>query len=188
MQHRRSSIGCSRGRRAFTLVEVAVTILLVGGTLVWVLEGLNGAKFSAAQTSNTKLARDLGMLTLGRIQAGLYQEEIQTDRIEGTYADEGYETFTFEVVLGDEVFREREEQEDQRGRRFDNWQHERQLEWEAEDYDEDEQAEEPYQVVQIKVIFPKIQDRPNELILERWIPWLQVYGEDEDAEEEPQQE
>ena len=43
---------------------------------------------------------------------------------------------------------------------------------------------EPYERVSIRVTFPKLSEQPNEITLERWIPWDQVYGVDEDAAEE----
>ena len=64
-----------------------------------VLQALGTATTAAAQTRNMKLARDLGLLTLGRISAGLYQEEIR-DRFFGTFGEEGYPEFEFEVALG----------------------------------------------------------------------------------------
>jgi hypothetical protein len=52
------------------------------------------------------------------IEAGLYWEDVSDLRIDGSYAEEGHPEFTFEAVMGDEVFRER----DTFGNvRFDNW-------------------------------------------------------------------
>ena len=48
-------------RAGFTLAEVAVTLLIVGLILVLMLEGLNGAKITAAHTRNLRLAQDLGI-------------------------------------------------------------------------------------------------------------------------------
>jgi hypothetical protein len=167
-------------RAAFTLAEVAVTIALVGLALVWMLQALNTAKLTAAQTRNLKLARDLGLYTLGQIEAGLYVEDVTNDRLEGSYAELGYPDFFFEAVLGDQNFREQVRGVDGA---FDNWRYER----EERDDDED-QVEQPYEKVQIKVTFPKIQELTNELKLERWVAWVQVHPPEDDeqtAEEEP---
>ena len=55
------------------------------------------------------------------------------------------------------------------------------------DEDEDEESSEPYERVSIRVTLPKLSKRSDlvdELTFERWIPWDQVYGVDEDAAEE----
>ena len=56
-------------RGGFTLAEVAVTIALVGLALVYMLQGLNTAKITAAYTRNIKLSKELALLTLGRIES-----------------------------------------------------------------------------------------------------------------------
>ena len=73
----------------FTLAEVAVTLVIVAITLTLVLQALTNAKLTAANTRNIKLARDLGLLTLGQVEAGLLQDEIR-DFYSGSYAEEGY--------------------------------------------------------------------------------------------------
>ena len=62
----------SRDRSGFTLAEIAVTIVIVGIGLVLVLQGLNHSKMTAAHTRNMKLARELGHLTMGQVEAGIY--------------------------------------------------------------------------------------------------------------------
>ena len=165
-------------RAGFTLAEVAVTILIVGIGLVLVLQGLNSAKLTAAHTANLKLARSFGLLTMGQIEAGVFQEDIEDLR--GTYAEEGREDFFFEVLLGDETFTERDPDDGP----FDLWSYQR--DQEEDDYDsdldEDEEATEPYETVQIRITYPKVREFTNELILERWVPWEQVYGPSEDEE------
>ena len=47
---------------------------------------------------------------------------------------------------------------------------------------DEEDAEEPYEKVRIRVSFPVLSEYSNQLELERWIPWDQVYGEEEDEE------
>ena len=164
-----------RARSGFTLAEVAVTIVIVGIGLLLVLQGLNTAKLLSVQTRNYKLAHELALLTLGQVESGLYQEDIE-DGLVGTYAEEGYPDFAFEVVVGDEAFREQRDD-----RSFDSW-----APRESDEDDEDEEdAEEPFEKVRVRVVFPKVQEVKNELVLERWIPWTQVYGESETAEEGP---
>jgi hypothetical protein len=162
----------------FTLAEVAVTILIVGYALVLMLQGLNAAKVQAAYTRNVKLAKELALLTLGRIESGLYYEEAGGDeRLLGTYAEEGYPDFSFEAVIGETNFLERDES----GEFFDNWRFESE-----QDESDGEETEQPYEKVQIKVVFPRIRDLKNELVLERWLPWRQLHppeeGEVEDEE------
>ena len=167
-------------RKGFTLAEVAVTIALVGLALAWMLQVLNASKLTAAYSRNLKLSRELALLTLGQIESGVYADDIDSDRIEGSYAEEGYPDFFFEAVIGDENFRPDPNDE----RAFDNWQHERdQKERKSTSEDEEsEEAEQAYEKIQVKVTFPKIQELKNEYVLERWIPWKQLHPEEEEAE------
>jgi len=161
-----------RARAAFTLVEVAVAILIVGIALTLVLQSLNTSKLRAKQTQNLKLARELGTLTMGRLSAGLYREEIDS-YYTGSYSEEGYPEFSYEIVLGDNSFPELEDYEE--GVRFDNW-----YDDDLNEDDDDEDAEEPYEKIRVRVTFPVLSEYSNQLELERWIPWDQVYGEEED--------
>jgi prepilin-type N-terminal cleavage/methylation domain-containing protein len=139
-------LGLQRSRAGFTLVEVAVTIVIVGITLVASLQVLQGAKLTAAQTRNEKLAREFALYTLGRIESGLYWEDVSDLRIDGSFADEGHPEFTFEAVLGDESFRELDEFGYER---FDNWKkrEEDKLDREGEPETDEEQ---PYQAGRIQ--------------------------------------
>lgn len=162
-------------RNAFTLAEVAVTIALVGLALAWMLQTLNTAKVTAAYTRNIKLARELALLTLGQIESGLYAEDVDDERIEGTYAEEGYPDFAFEAVIGDESFRPDEND----SQAFDSWRHDQDLKRRAKAKEGDtEDAEQPYEKIQIKVTFRKIQDLDNEYVIERWLPWEQIHPEE----------
>ena len=67
----------NRRRGGFTLAEVAVTIAIVGIALTLAMQTLNGATLRAAHTRNMKTARELGLYTLGQIEAGLYWEDIE---------------------------------------------------------------------------------------------------------------
>ena len=161
----------------FTLAEVAVTIVIVGIAVVMMLQSLNRAKLESAHTRNTKLARELALITLGQIESGLFRDDLDRG-LSGTYADEGYPMFAYEVVAGDDSFLSADT--GYGGNRFDTWQDRRQREDEARsasERDEDEEAREPYERVKVKVTWQvKIQDLPTELVLERWMPWDQAYG------------
>ena len=173
-----------RLRKGFTLAEVAVTIALIGLALAWMLQVLNASKLTAAYSRNLKLSRELALLTLGQIESGQFSDDLDDERFEGTYAEEGYPDFSFEVVLGDENFRP--DPTDQRA--FDNWEAERQRREREERAEESEDAEgeeeDPaYEKIQVKVTFPKVQDMRNEYILERWLPWRQLHPDDAEGAE-----
>jgi prepilin-type N-terminal cleavage/methylation domain-containing protein len=169
-------------RRGFTLAEVAVTIVIIGIGLLLVLQSLNTAKLTAAHTRNMKVARELGMLTLGQIASGQFQEDIESGFLD-SYAEEGYPDFTFEVALGDDVFRE--DTNKNKDGAFDNW--DPSLKQDTTDTtDDEEQQEQPYEKVRVRVTYPAIKDLPHQLVLEQWVPWKQVYGEDETKKEEQQ--
>lgn len=163
-----------RRARGFTLVEVAVTIVILGVGLTMTLQALNTAKLRAAQTRNYKLARDLALYTLGEIESGLYRDELR-DRFQGTYAEQDQPDFSFEVVLGDQQLRDRP---DARTQGFHDRFAQRQYDEERDPArtKEEEQAAKPFEKVKIRVVFPALSDFSNELILERWMPWDQVYG------------
>ncbi len=164
------------GRAGFTLAEVAVTLLIVGLGLVVLLQGLNTAKMTAAYTRNLKLASELARLTLGRVAAGLFQDELDEDAyMDGSYADEGYPEFSWELLLGDETFGDPKDDRD----RFDSF------DWDAQDEDSEEEVEEPYDKVKVRVSFPAMRafadgETRASLVLEEWIPWKQIYGEEEE--------
>ena len=171
--------GNAYSRSAFTLAEVAVTIALVGLALAWMLQTLNTSKVTAAYTRNIKLARELALLTMGQIESGLYEEDIDDERIEGSYAEEGYPDFFFEAVIGDENFRP----DPNDAQAFDNWRHEQDRKRrESKDSEEEQDAEQPYEKIQVKVTFPRIQELSSEYVIERWIPWKQLPPDDPNAE------
>ena len=171
-----------RRKRGFTLVEVAVTIVILGIGLTMVMQGLNTAKLRAAQTRNFKLARDLALLTLGELESGLYREDLQ-DRFSGSYAEEGYPDFVFEVAMGDEQLRDTPRRDTSGPPGL--W-GERRAEWEDRQYGDDadeEEIAEPFEKIRIRVTFPALAEFSNELVLERWMPWEQVHGPPEDDEQ-----
>lgn len=173
-------------RRGFTLAEVAVTIVIVGIGMLLVLQGLNTAKMSALQTRNLKLARELALETLGQISSGLFQEEIQNG-VHGTYAQEGFPDFTFDVAVG-EVALPASDGKGGNDSSFDSWNRpltetETQAEKDRKTKDPKEVTDQPYEKVKIKVGFPTIRIEKealkHELVFEQWIPWKQVYGSNE---------
>jgi len=166
-------------RAGFTLAEVAVTIVIVGTMLIYLLQGLNGTKLLAAQTRNNKLSRELALQKLGQVGSGLYQEDIDKGLV-GSFADEGYPDFTFEVVVGDEVF---SDQDDVQNDRFDSWHPPNSTRDEQQDPNE-EPVEKPFEKVKIRVTSPKIQEFSNQLTLEQWYPWAQVYGVKEEDQKD----
>ena len=162
----------SHSRSGFTLAEVMVALLLVGGFLVYIVAGLNTSKMAAAHTQALKQARELGLYTLSQLEAGLYWEDID-DTITGTYSELGYEYFSFEVAVGEDNFPSEQNDPDSPYNMWDR----------DDDDDEDEDEEElPYEKVRVRVEFPQFSEFTNELILERWIPWKQIYGEEEGSD------
>lgn len=165
-------------RGGFTLAEVAVTLVIVGVALVYILQGVNTSYILAAQTHNRKVARELAFLTLAQIESGLFWEDID-DRMFGNYAEEGYEDWHWEVVCGDETFSD-ELVEPYGGLQYDYYRERERRE--EEDDDELEETHEPFETVRIRVSFPKLGEFQNSITLERNVPWEQVYGPDlEDA-------
>lgn len=175
----------TQSNRGFTLAEVAVTIVIVGIGLTLILQGMNTAKMAAVNNHNTKLARDLALETLGEIESGLFQEDLEDsdDIMNGSYAERGYPNFYWELCLGDETFPDLEGRTE--SQMHDSWrptEYEEELEDEEEE-DEDEEATEPYEKVKIRVTFPPLQGYKNTLIFERWMIWEQVYGAEEEEED-----
>lgn len=159
-------------RSGFTLAEVAVTIAIVAISLTLSMQILNGATITAANTRNQKIARELGLYTLGQIESGLYWEDVENG-FGGTYADLDRPEYSFEVVLGDDAFMDEVDSYDP-DRPFDNWAYQREREMDSDDYDEE--AAQPFEKVKIRVTYPPLREFPNTVDLERWIPWEQVYG------------
>ncbi len=168
----------AKQRAGFTLIEAAITIALVGLVLSTTLQILEGSKLSAAHTSDQKAARSLALMTLGEIESGQMWDELQEEGVlSGSYAEVDYEGFFWELAVGEQTFSDMDEQDPDAP--FDNWAYRRQLdeerEYESELSEEEEEETEPFQKVRVRVIFPKYGELNNELTLERWIPWSQVY-------------
>lgn len=179
-------------RAGFTLAEVAVTLLIVAFALVLISQGLTTAKTLAADTHYRKVARELALLTLGRIEAGLFWEELDGggDVLTGTYAEEDYEDFHYELVLGEEDFSQSEDRYEDDNTYHDSWEaaREREDRLDEDDDDEEDEVAEPFEKVRIRVTYPKFGEKPGELVLERWIAWDQVYGNEEGEEAPPGEE
>ena len=85
---RRAASGASSAHAGFTLAEAAVTIAIVALVLTMMLQGLEGAKFSAAHNRYRKTAYELGVGMLGEISAGIWREELDS-------GDQGYQGVDF---------------------------------------------------------------------------------------------
>jgi hypothetical protein len=174
--------------RGFTLVEAALAIALVGMALTATLHILQASKLSAAHTRDQKTARVLALKTLGEIESGLRWDELDEGALlSGSYAEDDYPAFYWELAVGDQQFSIQEDV-DPYGP-IDNWALRRERdEYLAANEDEDiggEESAEPYEKIRIRVTYPKYSNLENELTLERWIRWDQVYRpeENEDGEE-----
>jgi len=178
-------------RSGFTLAEIAITLLIVGFTLLSVLEGLETAKVGAAQANNRKIALGLAMGTIANVEAGLYWEDLEGVKgsLDGNYAevDERYEVFYWELIVGDDELEE--EQADDESAYFDNYRERRVRAQEEEDLpDQDAAYAEtgttggPFERVVVRVTFPRLGPKlSNTLTVERWIPLEQVFGVSPDA-------
>ena len=52
-----------------------------------------------------------------------------------------------------------------------------------EEEEDREDQELPFEKVKVRIYFPKLQELKNTLIVERWIPWEQVYGASDEDEQ-----
>lgn len=173
----------------FTLAEAAVTIAIVGIVLLAVMQGLEGAKLAALHIKHQKTAYELGTGLMGEIRVGLYREELESG-MTGDFAEQEEPDYRWEISLGEDVFTDNDDGED---RPFDNLQDRRDREEEREDEtdsrfddEEDEEATEPFEKVKIRVTYPPVAEYPSELVMEAWIPWVEVYGPEEEEELEGQ--
>ncbi|MBM3975923.1 MAG: hypothetical protein FJ299_02900 [Planctomycetes bacterium] len=166
----------TNARLGFTLAEVAVTVVIVGAALTLCMQALNTAKITAVQTRNLKLARELGLFKLGEIESGIYLEEIDSDStLADSFAEQGYPDFGWEVMLGDDTFVERDPNSP-----HDSWSAKFEKERDEKE-DADEEAEQPYERVKVRVTFRQIANFKSEVVLERWVPWAQVHKTEEAA-------
>jgi type II secretory pathway pseudopilin PulG len=174
--------GASSG---FTLAEAAVTIAIVAIMLTMILQSLEGAKVSAAHTMYQKTGRELGLEMLGEIEAGRWQDELDSGQ-SGSFASRDAPDYTWDLALGDDAFPDRPD-DDVNGeyRPFDKYR--AREDWREDNSSSDEDDEEdkqPFEKVKLRVRYPKIRQFGDDIILERRVRWAQVYGEDEEEEEE----
>ncbi len=166
----------------FTLVEVAVALVIIGISLTLLLESLQGSKMQAAHTRNLKLARELGVLTLGQVESGLFAEELESGYSE-SYAGENYPDFSFELRVGEDVFEDTQEYDDSGF--HDAFRARADREFESNrDNDVDEDVAEEFEKVRIRVTFPKFAQFKNYVDIESWMVWEQVYGSEDEEETE----
>ena len=175
----------------FTLAEVAVTLLIVGMCLMYVLQGINTAKMTSLDTHQKKVAREMATLTLGRLEAGMFWEDLELgdDMLEGNYAEEGYEDYSFELLLGeDREFSVRldsdkgvwDEPPVSDTTAYREYQERQRAMDEGTDEAEDE-AVQPYEDVRIRVYLDTDAEYRVLITLERRLPWTLVYGEEDAA-------
>ena len=171
-------------KAGFTLAEAAITIAIVGLTLTYTMQALQSAQITAAHSRNVKIARELGLLTLSEIATGRWWDDIATER-GGTYAEQQYPEYYYELAVGDESFPDDTSNDDYyNGVKHDNWRYREEQAFNSGSYDEDEEAAQPFEKIQVQVTFPQLNELlENRITLERWIPWEQVYGVDEDLEQ-----
>lgn len=173
-------------RAGFTLVEAAITIAIVGITLAASVQALHGATQTAAHTQRLKIARELSLEMLGEIASGLWAEDLESLRY-GTFASKDRPMYSYELALGDEPLepaRMGDDAHDLNPQRFDNWKFNRERELDDNPDLADEETEEPFEKVRIRVSFPTLpglEQMDNFVELERWYAWGQVYlTEDEE--------
>ena len=170
-------------RAGFTLAEVAVTLVIVGIALTFIVQGLQGSQLQAAHTRNLKLARDLALEILGQVESGQLREELDGNSYTSTLPD--HPDFSYEILLGeDEEF---DDAPDAADGPYDSFAARRQraedVEEDSESDEDEEEVEEPYQRVQVRVSFPRFGDLSAHVTLEALVPWEQVYGpKEEDGE------
>jgi len=173
-------------RAGFTLVEAAITIAIVGITLAASVQALHGATQTAAHTQRLKIARELSLEMLGEIASGLWAEDLETLRY-GTFASKDRPMYSYELALGDEPLepaRMGDDPSDLNPQRFDNWKFNRERELDDNPDLADEESEEPFEKIRIRVSFPilpGLEQMDNFVEFERWYAWGQVYlTEDEE--------
>ena len=89
------------------------------------------------------------------------------------------QSLDWELALGEDALAEATD-DDGTERPFDNYAARRDWEDSQDDDEEDEESTEPFEKVKLRVSYPKFSDYPQELVLERWIRWEQVYGPSEE--------
>ncbi|MDE0904191.1 MAG: hypothetical protein OSB42_06130 [Planctomycetota bacterium] len=158
----------------------------MGITLAASVQALHGATQTAAHTQRLKIARELSLEMLGEIASGLWAEDLESLRY-GTFASKDRPMYSYELALGDEPLepaRMGDDAYDYNPQRFDNWKFNRDRELEDNPDLADEESEEPFEKIRIRVSFPilpGLEQMDNFVEFERWYAWGQVYlTEDEE--------
>lgn len=89
----------SMRRRGFTLMEVMVAIMLIAVAMTTLMQLRNDSVGRAADGRSMSLAARLGSQLLHRIEAGQMIDVF--DGLNGDFAEEGYDDFTYVIALGD---------------------------------------------------------------------------------------
>ena len=140
---------------------------------------------TAAHTRNLKLSRELALLTLGRIESGLYQEEHRRRDHRGQLRRGGLPGLH---LRGRDRRREPARARSTTARSSTTGQSRE--DEQAEDEDEEERRAALREGPDPRHRSPRSSELKNELVLEHWIPWDQVYGDrraddDDGGAEEP---
>lgn len=180
--------GASTRARGFTLLEVMVTLAVIGGALVLVLRNREDAMTNYFQARNANIARNLARELLSEIS---FKE---LDALRGKF--EGFPDFEYEVEITyeDLVTGEDEEQEDDdpfstgrdwKGQESDSGSSSSGfVPGDAIDKSEDEQAEYPVRRVKLTIFYPNLKDdsddpEPLKLVVETILPPLPDEGDEE---------
>lgn len=175
----------SHGSGGFTLVEAAITLAIVALVLVTILQGMEGAKLSAYHTRQKKTAYELAVGLLGEVSVGLWREELESG-MTGNFAELDEPDFFWELALGEDVLEEQQDNDEERP--FDNfaarrdWEERNRSDTEEDELEDGEEPVEPFEKIRIRVTFTKLRDFSNELVLESWVPWEEIYGPTEEDE------
>ena len=175
----------SHGSGGFTLVEAAITLAIVALVLVTILQGMEGAKLSAYHTRQKKTAYELAVGLLGEVSVGLWREELESG-MTGNGAELDEPDFFWELALGEDVLEEQQDNDEERP--FDNfaarrdWEERNRSDTEEDELEDGEEPVEPFEKIRIRVTFTKLRDFSNELVLESWVPWEEIYGPTEEDE------
>jgi len=181
----------NRARGGFTLAEVAVTLLIMGLCMLYVLQGLNESRHTAMYTYRTKMAREMATLLLSKVEAGAYWEDLESDNmLSGACVeeDELYEDYFWEMTFGDEAEFSTVLEGDRK--KWDRDDHTtlsyRDMQERERDHDEGEDellTEEPFEDVRVRITLETELENKVLITLEKKIPWDLVYGTNEEEEE-----
>ncbi|MEZ6004407.1 MAG: type II secretion system protein [Planctomycetota bacterium] len=176
-----------RARSGFTLIEAAITIAIVGLAVTYTLQALTSAQTTAAYSHDLKLAREMGLRTLGQAATGQFEHEYG-QLLTGNYPEDEAPRMSYQMVFGDTQLPPHGDDVDRNRERVDNWANRRDWEERQGNTTGDEEEHGEYETVKIRVLFPKHStELPDSIELEAWLPWTQVYPQDleEVTQEDP---